>query len=77
VGSNRIQQHQDRLRNWPSIAFHMQAAQQNKRVGNFLRDLIELASVNRMHRVKSAYLQFTVGAHSLSIGKQGIITERE
>jgi hypothetical protein len=65
--SNGIKQHQNRLGDRAAIAFHVQSSQQNKRVGNFLDSRIELASIDWMHWMESAYLQFTVGAEGLPV----------
>jgi hypothetical protein len=77
MGTNRVHQHQYRLGNWATIAFHVQSAQQNEGIGDFLRFRRELASINWMHRMESTYLQLTVGGDSLSVCKQSIVAERE
>jgi hypothetical protein len=74
MGANRVQQHQYRLGDWATIAIHMQFAQQNKGISNFLRFWRELGPINWM---ESAYLHLTIGAGSLSVCKQSIVAERE
>ena len=74
---NRVQQHQYRLGDWAAIASHVEPAQQSKGIGDFLDSRLELRSIDRMHRMESAYLQFTISAESLPVGEQGIIAERE
>ena len=74
---NRVQQHQNRLGDWATIASHMQPAQENKGVGHFLDGRVELRALNRMHRMEPTYLQLTIRAESLPIEEQGVVAESE
>ena len=75
MSAHALKQHRDRLRNGPVIAPCMKLCQQIESVCNFLRILIKLFPIDRMHRVQPPRTQSAVGIHILPVGEKCVVTK--
>ena len=77
VRPDRIEQHQYSLGDGPTVAVQVEATHQVKCICDLLCSRLKLVSIDRVHRMESAYLQVTIVADCLPVDEQGVVAKRE